>query len=175
MSYEINILVLNQIKPSKLNFASSIELQNEIDNRNNIGRYFDMWPFLMKTKGILYLLCVEWEGSHTSFPICDVDFEARNVSRPYWANRKNNRKYLRPLIIHSEYKKDFENVLRFLIDQSPDKTILFHTRYQGGDDEVICGILDPDEFFKFLGKNKILFNVCYIIRPKDLETVEESV
>lgn len=42
MSYEINIIVINQIKPITLNFSTEILLNNEIDIEPSTGRYFDV-------------------------------------------------------------------------------------------------------------------------------------
>lgn len=44
MSYEINIIVINQKEPIKLNFTSKIILQNEIDDYM-VNRYEEIWPY----------------------------------------------------------------------------------------------------------------------------------
>lgn len=41
---------------------------------------------------------------------------------------------------------------------------MFMSRYQGGDKEVICGVLSLDEFIDLQVQGKLLFNVSYIIR-----------
>lgn len=45
MSYDLNVLCVNQNKPYKLPFISSIELLNENDSPE-MGRYESMWPFI---------------------------------------------------------------------------------------------------------------------------------
>lgn len=68
-----------------------------------------------------------------------------------------------PLVIHKEYLEEFEEILEFLIKQSPTKTLMFLARYQGGDYEIIQGTLSLSNFIQHLKSKKILFNVCYII------------
>lgn len=164
MSFSIHVLVLNQEKPINLDFESQIELQNEKKHKINMGRYYDMWPFLMKQKGILYLLCIDHEGVQDSYPICYGDFKAKNIKKPYWIYDQRIRSHLVPFLVKPEYRFDFEKIIRFLIDKSPEKTIFFHTRFQGGDDEIICGTLSLPDFFAMLDHNRILFNVCYILQ-----------
>jgi hypothetical protein len=71
---------------------------------------------------------------------------------------------LTPLKINETYIKEFKEILELLINESPQKTIMFHSRYQCPDYEVIQGVLSLDNFYNQLESNKILFNVCYIIR-----------
>lgn len=51
-----------------------------------------------------------------------------------------------------------------MIQQSPIKMIMFLAKYQGGNDEIINGIITFDDFILLLNNNNIMFNICYIIR-----------
>jgi len=57
---------------------------------------------------------------------------------------------------------EFDEICRFLVKCSPNRTIMFQSRYQGGDHEIICGVININKFFSLLNRKKILFNTCYI-------------
>lgn len=164
MSYEINILVVNQIKPLPIPFVTSIEVMNEIDDKM-VLRLESTWKFMSQTKGIWYSLVKEDEGIKNAFLLCTSDFEkeADDLPIPFWIDNEDSIYNLTPLIIYKEYLEEFEAISRFLIKQSPTNTILFLARYQGGDHEIIEGTLSLRKFIELLKNNNILFNVCYII------------
>ena len=54
-------------------------------------------------------------------------------------------------------------MVHFLLTTAPDKRIMFHTRYEGGDREVILGVVKWKDFVKMLREQKVYFNICYII------------
>lgn len=162
MSYDLNILVLEQESPSKLPFISPIELINELEEKL---RYYT-WEYMKVVKGIWYYLAVydpEMEMSW-SFPICNSDFDMEDSSKmPCWIKDENIQHVLTPLIIYDEYIVDFKKIIKYMISQSPIKKIMFLARYQWGDKEVICGVLSYSEFISMLENKEILFNVSYII------------
>lgn len=164
MSYEINVIVVNQKKEVELPFCSTIILQNEINN-SEVNRYEEIWPYFSNTTGILYSLVKEMnDGFYSSFPLCDSDFDMKVPERllPDWIN--DEIKYnLTPLIIKDDIYNDFIKIISYLLSCSPNKTIMFQARYQGGDFEVISGVLNLKIFVDMLNKKEILFNVCYII------------
>ncbi|PXV83877.1 hypothetical protein C8E03_1432 [Lachnotalea glycerini] len=167
MSYEINVIVVNQKEAVKYTKKSSIILQNEKDNSEEMKRYFEIWPYFSQTPGILYTLVQEMEEDYfSSFPICDSIFDRNEdeLSLPYWIDNTEIIENLTPLLIKQNVMSEFVEIIRFLVESSPIKTIMFHTRYQGGDYEIICGVINIEEFFSMLQNEKILFNVCYIIR-----------
>ena len=55
MSYEINVLVINQQNPVYIPCSSDLLIQNEIDD-TGVNRYNVIWPFFSNTPGILYSL-----------------------------------------------------------------------------------------------------------------------
>lgn len=164
MSYDLNILVQNQEKPSILPFQSLIKMVNE-KNDKMAKRYHSIWKYMTQSKGIWYSLVKENKGVFNAFPICDSDFGAdkESIKIPYWIIDENIKYNLTPLIIYKEYKSDFEKIIRFLIRQSPNRTIMFLARYQGGEHEIVCGVLNYKEFLVLLNERMILFNICYII------------
>jgi hypothetical protein len=163
MSYDLNILVQNQEEPSVLPFPSLIQMMNEKDDE--IARYHSIWKYMTQSKGIWYSLVKQRNGMLNAFPICDSDFEVdeESIEFPYWVTDDSIKYNLTPLIIYEEYRHDFEKIIKFLIKQSPNKTVMFLACYQGGEHEIVCGVLKYKEFTKLLNQSKILFNVCYII------------
>lgn len=164
MSYDFNILVLHQSKPVTIPFNTLITTVNEIEN--DCGkRYHTIWPFVTQLKGIWYSLIKENDGLvYASF--CDSDFEALedDLPIPHWINDPSISYNLTPLLIDKNFRLEIEKIILFLLDQSPIKTIMLLARYQGGDHEIINGILSFEEYIASLDKGKILFNVCYIIK-----------
>lgn len=164
MSYEINIIAVNQKKEVELPFYSTIVLQNE-NNNSEVNRYEEIWPYFSNTTGVLYSLVKEInDGFYSSFPLCDSDFDMKVPERllPNWIN--DEIKYnLTPLIIKDYMYNDFIKIIDYLLSCSPNRTIMFQSRYQGGDYEVILGVLKLEAFLDMLNKKEILFNVCYII------------
>lgn len=165
MSFDLNILVVNQEKQSKLSFASSIVLLNEIEDDDG-KRYHSIWPFMTNTKGIWYLLISSEDESTGEISICDSDFETeiKNLPVPPWIDDEDILYYLTPIVILKKYRSDFEKIINSLIQQSPNKTIMFLGRYQSKEYEIVYGVFSLNEFFSLLDKGKILFNVCYIVR-----------
>lgn len=167
MPFDLEILVLNQDKPCKLPFSTKFDLLNEIDNNESIARYHTIWPYMTQSKGIWYSIINDKdEISLGALRVCNSDFEVeeKDIEMPYWVKDDDIKGNLTPLIIIDEYYEDFVKTLEYLIQQSPSREIMFLSRYQGGDEEIICGILKFEVFINLLNERKILFNVCYIVR-----------
>ena len=168
MSYEIHVIAINQKEPIKVNFNSKIIVQNEIDDYM-VGRYAEIWPFFSNTSGILYSLFVELNKDYYwSFPICDSDFETE-VEEYYLPKclLEDNKEDLTPFLVREPYVQDFEKKIQYLLENSPQKRILFQTRYQGEDKEVIIGVIKLKQFFEMIKSKEIFFNVCYIVESDD--------
>ena len=164
MSYDLNILCINQNDASSLPFASSIELRSEFDSLY-YGRYSSIWPFTSSLKGVWYSLGKEEDGWFNTMSIIDADFDkeaGRNLA-PFWILDVDVLSNLSPMIVRDEHRRDLEKIIHFLIQQSSIKTIMFLARYQGGETEIIEGVLKYEEFIGLLRQSKILFNICYII------------
>lgn len=164
MAFELEILVINQTKPSRIPFRSFIEVLNEIDDEG-VSRYKDIWKLMSQTKGIWYSLVIEEDDVKSAYPICTSDFEIEpeKLPIPYWIDDEDVIYHLTPLVIFNEYLKDFEAIVTFLIKQSPMNTLMSLARYQAGDDEIIQGTISLGKFMDDLKNKRILFNVCYII------------
>lgn len=164
MSYEINILAINQEKPIHLKERNGVLLHNEIDN-SELGRYSEIWPFFSQTKGILYSIMTEWwEDYYSSFELCDSDFEVPNfvktLSDLIPEEAKGN---LTHFIVKEKVMEDVVYMIRRVLDSSPQRKILFQTRYEWGDTEIVFGVLKWNRFLSLLKESKLLFNVCYIV------------
>lgn len=164
MSYEINIVSINQTKPTRKFQKSPLLVLNEMDSEF-AARYFEIWPVFSNMKGIQYTIVEEVAGKFLSArPFCDSDFEAVPVNIEMFSYLPDSTKYyLTPLIIKDEYLSDLKSIISTLIEGSPVKTIAFQTRYQGGDYEVITGSFGIKDFFNKLENKEILFNVCYLV------------
>ena len=164
MSYEINIIAVNQIKPIHMKDLSIIILQNEIEHFG-VNRYAEIWPFFSSTQGILYSLVTEiQDGLYNALELCDSNFEvvAPDNLLPSWIS-EDIRENLTPFIVKENVYKEFISILKYLLENAPQKKILFQTRYQGGDEEIVFGVIRLSHFIDMLNKNQVLFNVCYII------------
>jgi hypothetical protein len=67
------------------------------------------------------------------------------------------------LIVREIYKKDFDRIIQFLIEESPNKMIMFLADYQSYRREILQGVIRYKNFHKLLNESKIYFNTCYII------------
>ncbi len=162
MSYEINLLVVNQDQPSTIPYLSRIEVINEVEDEMEL-RLNNTWNFMSKTNGIWYSLVKEEDGIKNAFLLCTSDFDSDSkvLPLPFWINDEDVIYNLTPLIIYREYVDEFEKILKFLVKQT--NTLMFLARYQGGDHEITQGTISLSNFIQHLKNKKILFNVCYII------------
>lgn len=158
MSFELNILVVQQEEPR--NIKSTIEIINE---KQESIRYTNIWRFMSNTNGIMYTLGKEEDGLFTALPLIDTNFE-NPKHYPYWIRDEDVLSNLTPLSLRTKYEKELVKILEQMIQMSPIKTIMFMTRYQGGDTEIVCGVISLKDFLDSLKEGKILFNVCYIIQ-----------
>lgn len=164
MSYEINLIAIGQKSPVHLKSVNRVLLHNEIEH-DEVNRYAEIWPFFSNTKGILYSLVEEInEGYYSSFTLCDSDFHVLVPEKmlPYWITEEA-KEYLTPFIINDDLYEEVINIIGYVLECTPQKRILFQTRYQGGDNEIILGSVKLSKFKKMLKQKQILFNVCYIL------------
>lgn len=157
MSFELNILVLQQETAAPVPTESPFKLQIESNEMLSNTIY---WPFMSLNKGTWYIVGVEEDDLFSALPILDTEFETVTDSNlPYWVNDEDVKSNLTSLRINDSYRDDLFNLMRGLIKQSPIRSIMFMSRYQGGDKEVVCGVLSLDEFIDLQAKGKVLFNV----------------
>jgi hypothetical protein len=100
-----------------------------------------------------------------AFPLCDSDFAVSMSENflPLKVTEEDRRGNLTVFIIKEIYYREFVKLVKFLIENAPNKKILFQTRYQGGDKELIIGVIKWSEFLTMLDQKQIFFNICYII------------
>ncbi|WP_313758001.1 hypothetical protein [Tissierella sp.] len=164
MSFDIEVLVIEQKGLVPIPFVSKIEVLNELEH-DIVMRFTDTWKFMSQLKGIWYSLVKEDDGIKNAFLLCESDFEIEpeKLPIPLWIDNKDVIYNLTPLIINKDYISDFEEILKFLLEQSPINTIMFLAKYQGGDYEIVEGILPFNDFIIKLKDRKILFNICYLV------------
>ena len=182
MSFSLDVLVIDQEKPTKFPFLRSMDVQNEVDHADFIGRFFNTWPFMANTNGIWYSLLKEYpddeekvrngykgwiykDGFYLVDTITQKDTDPLLI--PYWIDNQDVIDNLEPCTIKQEFMVKFEKILRLLIRKSPVKTIMFLATFQAYRDdpsyEIIQGKIKLDKFIEMMKENKILFNVCYIL------------
>lgn len=169
---ELSVLCLYQEKISRFRSDLRVVVKNEREDGN--PRYQTIWPFLNQTKGILYHLGV-FEGLiYTARPLCNSYFDVENGSfflpdrlRDNWIGDK---KYFQPMFLEPEYQEEIREILLQLIEDSPKKMILFHTRivFDREQEEVIEGVIPFEIFWRALLEEQLLANVCYIVRASDV-------
>ena len=95
----------------------------------------------------------------------ELNFEEEvcNSSRPYWVTNADGIEQLVQVKFLGPYKNSILEMLSYMVAQTPSKKIMFFTRFQGEEQEIICGVLSSSEFVKLLEQHKVLFNVCYIV------------
>ena len=164
LSYSIDVLVQNATEPVTPPFSSSIVLKSELDSPF-FERYHEIWPFFSSIRGIMYSLVQDTgDEYYSSFPLCDSDFDLQLESLPFLIEKEEDVMYhLTAFYVKEEFFSDFLKLVHFLLTTAPDKRILFHTRYQGGEREVILGVVKWENFVKMLKKRAVYFNICYII------------
>ena len=90
MSFEINLIAVDQQRPIHLNSGNRVLLHNEIEH-DEVNRYAEIWPFFSNTKGILYSLVEEVnEEYYSSFTLCDSDFQDSISEKavPIWISKE---------------------------------------------------------------------------------------
>jgi len=163
MSYEINVIVINQKRPIHIPNSSEILLLNELEDWC-VNRYAEIWPFFSSTPGILYSLVTKInEDYYSARKICDSDFDAVVENKLFKWVSKDSKENLTPFIVEDKFYDEFITIICYLLENAPQKRILFQTRYQGGDEEIILGIIKISEFKNMLSNRQILFNICYIL------------
>lgn len=164
MSYEINIIAINQKIPIHIKCKNNILLHNEIEDID-VNRYAEMWSYFSNTRGVLYSVVRKiGDDLYSAIDLCDSDFETVFPESEFsaWVS-EDAKEYLTPLIINNNFYEDIVDIIETIIDASPQKRILLQTRYQGGDNEVILGVIKISKFKDMLLKKQTFFNVCYII------------
>lgn len=174
MSFELNILVVDQNEPTKFNTNYSIDVLNENDHPDLAGRFFRIWPIMCKTKGIWYSLGTEYKNSFNSIEFCSTkyDISPNNLPIPLWITDEVVKESLTPLLIKDEFKKELKEIIELLIKESPIGTIMVLARYEGPDYEVIQGVYEIKRFWELLDEGKILFNTCHIVRDEKIYTTD---
>lgn len=164
MSYEINLLAINQKTLVHTNLSDRVLLHNEIEHYET-HRYFEIWPFFSNTKGILYSLVEEiQEGFYEAFKLCDSDFEVTVPENlfPSWISSEA-KEDMTPFIVKEDVYEDVVRIIEYVLINAPQRRILFQTRYQCEDNEIVFGVIKFNKFKDMLVQRQILFNTCYIL------------
>ena len=160
--FDLNILCVGQTVPTTIipdNSNIWITYSND-DFRIMQKRYIEIDPLMNYIDGIWYEL---YRTSDEYAGTCICDYSDNSGVYPYWVLSESVQEDLRPMIIDSVYYDSFIAILKYLLKQSPIKTIFLSCRYQSEDKEIICGTLCLDDFINFLQNKKILTNICYSI------------
>ncbi|WP_053956043.1 hypothetical protein [Inediibacterium massiliense] len=159
MSFDLNIVVVQQHKAVKID--SIIDIISEEEEKL---RYNKIWEYMSQASGVWYSLGKFENGFFSALPIIDTDFDKECKEKIFWIQDRDILENLTPIIIKDMFGEEFKKILKEMIEMSPSKTILFMARYQGGDTEIIQGVVPLNHFLISIEKNEILFNVCYIVK-----------
>jgi len=96
--------------------------------------------------------------------IIQLTLTAFNYTTYLWIEDEEILSNLTPIIVNDTIIHEFDRIIREMVEMSPIKTILFMARYQGGETEIIQGVIPINNFLHSIKKNEILFNVCYIVK-----------
>ncbi len=157
MSYDLRIMILGQDRP--IDFESTIDIINE---NQELLRYQSTWKFMSSMKGVMYSLGKSDGFIFNAMSLIDTSFD-RPKEYPYWITDEDVLTNLTPIRFERAYDVELKKLIKVMIENSPVNMIMFMARYQGGDTEVLCGTLKLSEFLNLVNKDKILFNVCYVI------------
>ena len=167
MSYSLWCFVLGAKKDMALPNTKYFTLESRYSpySLNNIG--FEAYSLMEMERGVwVDLINAEYlNGFAGALRLCDADWEYPKelIQYPYWVNMETADYDLRPLVVFDEYLDEFKRIIQFLADQSPIGKIMFLARFQGCNEDVVCGTIQVSNFFTLLSQKKILFNVCYIL------------
>ena len=132
MSYDINIIAINQKTPCHFKSETSLLLHNEVEHRE-VHRYAYFWPFFSNTNGILYPVVEELDDDFFAcFNFCDSLFEepdVQGVQISLWISVEA-KDDLTPLLIRDHVKNEFLKIIKHVLLSSPAHRILFQSRYQ---------------------------------------------
>jgi len=105
------------------------------------------------------------DGAAGALCLCEADWDypKESIKYPDWVNMEAADYDLVPLIIFDEYLDEFKRIMQFLINKSPIGKMMFLARFQGCNEDVVCGTIQISDFFTLLSQKRILFNVCYIL------------
>ncbi len=159
MSFDLNVVVVRQCEAVK--FDSLIDIQSE---KNGNLRYEGIWGYMGQSSGIWYSLGKMEDDIFSAMPIIDTDFDKVCNEKLFWIEDEEVLSNLTPLIVNDAFVHEFDRIIREMVEMSPIKTILFMARYQGGETEIIHGVVPISSFLHLIKRNEILFNVCYIVK-----------
>ena len=169
MSYDLCCLVLGIEEDLGSPETVKIAVESEYSS-NSCSRYSEMYPFMTMQRGTwINLINPDPEKLYMgAFGLCDADFEAQETQSdsfkiPHWVVNEDAIYGLVPLIIFEEHEEEFRKIIEYLLDKSPIGKLIFLARFQSENEDIVCGVIPKDYFFKLLSHREILFNVCYVV------------
>lgn len=168
MSFDLNILCVEQAKPISLPQDIRILAEPQNVNPNDYPKYYYKYCACMSAmSGIWYYLKSDAE-QFSSYELCDIrrDLNNTNSIKELYPLRFVEEDDIGILCLKKPYELDILRTIKHFVGMSPIKTIAFHSRYQTNEEEpeLIFGVFSLEVFVELLLKNKILFNTCYIIK-----------
>ena len=182
--YDLNILCIMQEKKTKqVPFPSTFTWKVYHRGKNSFPkvsylpnlnqkdkREYSFWPFMNSCCGFWYYLLPK-EPVH---PYCgcgemvDVPYPRGNSTKltnnclpdvlsEYVSN-------LEPIWVKKKYMRDFMKIVDYFLSESPVQMIIFNSRCQGEERDIVNGVISQDHFFSMMNNRKIKENMCYIIK-----------
>ena len=176
MSFDLNILCCYQDRAIKsLPFSSAFSFRLENKKRCAHHKGYDVdWQFMNSCPGYWYSLePVDYSSDSVAcYDMCDIIYDGEKLrikkSRfdndgQFYANTFEYIDFLPVFNIKPEFRRDFEEIILYFIEQSPVNMIIFLARFQGDEKDVIQGVFPKEEFFQLLDNRTVKFNHCYIV------------
>ena len=177
MSNDLYILCIMQEKKTKqLPFLSTFTWEVKHRGKNSYPKdyyrkcdgYVGTWAFMNSCCGFLYYLLPADESLINYCgcgALCDVHYvEPAPTNRclpdelAEYVSKRNT-----AVIIKPEYMRDFEKIIDYFLSESPVDMIIFLSRWQGEERDIVHGVIPRDEFFSMMTNKQIRLNMCYII------------
>ena len=164
--YDLLVLSLNEKRPVKACLNNiCIKALNKF-GEDSPKFYYQIWPFINKTYGILYKLFTK--SGQGEFECCDEMFDfntTESLKLPYLFPSLADDCFddCVSLKINEIYAMEFMKALAMLLSCSPISTIAFLCRGQSYDKEIVLGTLSYNDFESMIRSGKIRTNICYII------------
>jgi hypothetical protein len=158
--YDLIMVSIKQEAPS-LPIPNNANIYLEIDQR-----YWGIWKFMTSADGVWYNLRTDADElggtkicEHLSWD-CGIKLE--------WVDEEAL-ECVTPYSISPAFFDSYAAILRYLVEQSPVKTVYTLARYQSLDKGIVLGSFIVDEFLDLMKSEKVHANICYIISENKVE------
>ncbi|MDO5539021.1 MAG: hypothetical protein Q4F83_02950 [Eubacteriales bacterium] len=164
MGYSLEILVIGQKEHSEIPFKSPLKIEWENGGLGDI-RLRKICPIMSSMNGIWYNVLIRDEVYfYNTSLLIETDFDETeiDVGKDYCMEEDVGGHT--QFIITEKYFEELKQLIGYLMNQSPIKTIMILPLYEKMNREVIRGTVSFTRYFEMVKERKIPFNVCTIVQ-----------